>query len=37
VVRTLAGPCLDADLVAPRRTGDRFVGLLPDVIGRGAR
>jgi voltage-gated potassium channel Kch len=27
VAPTLAGPCLDADLVAVRRTGDRFVGL----------
>jgi voltage-gated potassium channel Kch len=27
VAPTLAGPCLDADLVALRRNGDRFVGL----------
>jgi voltage-gated potassium channel Kch len=27
VAPTLAGPCLDADLVALRRAGDRFVGL----------
>jgi voltage-gated potassium channel Kch len=45
VAPTLAGPCLDADLVALRRTRDRFVGLdaglneveLPATRARRAR
>jgi Trk K+ transport system NAD-binding subunit len=45
VAPTLAGPCLDGDLVALHRTGDRFVGLdaelneveLPATRARRAR
>jgi Trk K+ transport system NAD-binding subunit len=45
VAPTLAAPCLDGDLVALRRTGDRFVGLdaelheieLPPTRARRAR